>query len=96
MSGKHTMVFLDLEAGVEDRVIRDIGALREEGRIYHGASLGSCMLFWMERTSFAAIILFITICPCCGRQPAGNGTAGLSTHCISVRCSFRAIPIMLC
>jgi len=45
MSGKHTMVFLDLEAGVEDRVIRDIGALREKGRIYHGASLGELYTF---------------------------------------------------
>lgn len=44
-SGKPSYVFVDIETGIKGKRIHDIGALRQDGAIYHGASKNDLLRF---------------------------------------------------
>ena len=53
--------FVDVEVGLKDHKIHDIGALRQDGATLHKASKEELFKFRMTRTTSADITLFITM-----------------------------------
>ena len=42
---ENRVIFVDLEVGVQDRRIRDIGAVRADGTVFHSSNLSSARQF---------------------------------------------------
>ena len=58
---------VDVEIGLEDYKIHDIGALRYDGAVYHKVSKEELFEFFSDVDIFVVTILFITMLNICSR-----------------------------